>query len=42
MTKEHEEIMELKHEPKPGYKMVFYIALTIAALYLAFIFLKTM
>jgi hypothetical protein len=42
MEKKHEEITELKHEPEPGYKTVFYIALTIAALYLAFIFFKTM
>jgi hypothetical protein len=37
----HEELMELKHEPEPGYRTAFYIALTAASLYLAVIFLKT-
>jgi hypothetical protein len=41
MEKEREEIKELKHEPVPGYRTVFYIVLTIAALYLAVIILKT-
>jgi hypothetical protein len=41
MNKEHEEVMELKHEPDPGYRTVFYIVLAAASLYLAIIFLKT-
>ncbi len=41
MKKESEEITELKHEPVLGYRMVFYIILTIALLYLAIILLKT-
>jgi hypothetical protein len=41
MKKEHEEITELKHDPEPGYRTAFYIALAAASLYLALIFLKT-
>jgi len=41
MKKESEEIMELKHEPEPGYRTIFYIALAAAGLYLAIILLKT-
>lgn len=40
MKKEHKEVMELKHEPEPGYRTVFYIALTIAVLYLVIIFVR--
>lgn len=40
MKKEDEELMELKHEAEPGYKTYFYIAITIAILYLAMIFIK--
>lgn len=32
-----EEKMELGHEPVPGYKKVFFIALTIAVIYFAII-----
>ena len=41
MKKEIEEIMELGHEPEPGYRTVFYLALAAASLYLAIILLKT-
>lgn len=41
MKKEHEEIMELKHEPEPGYRTAFFIALAAASLYLVIILLKT-
>ncbi len=41
MSEQHKEIMELKHEPEPGYRTVFYIVLAAASLYLAIIFLKT-
>ena len=40
MKKENEELMELKHDPEPGYKAYFYIALAIAILYLAVIFIR--
>jgi hypothetical protein len=40
MKKEDEELMELKHEAEPGYRTYFYIAITIAILYLALIFIK--
>ena len=41
MEKGHEELQELGHEPVPGYKKVFYIVLTIATIYLAFILFTT-
>jgi hypothetical protein len=33
------EIMELGHEPKPGYVKIFYAVITIGLIYLAIIFL---
>lgn len=42
MKKEHDEIMELKHEPEPGYRTAFYVILAAASLYLAVIFFNTM
>lgn len=41
MNNKHDEIMELKHDPEPGYRTAFYIALAAAGLYLAIILLKT-
>jgi hypothetical protein len=41
MEKGHEELQELGHEPVPGYKKVFYIAMTIATIYLAIILFTT-
>lgn len=38
----HEELMELNHEPLPGYRPVFYVIMTIASLYLAFIIFKAL
>ena len=40
MKKEDEELMELKHEAEPGYRTYFYIAITIAIIYLAVIFIR--
>ena len=40
MKKEHQEIMELKHEPEPGYRTAFYIVLTIAVIYLGMMFIQ--
>ncbi len=40
MIKEKEEIMELKHDPEPGYRTIFYIVFSIAVLSLAIIFLS--
>jgi len=42
MTEEKKEQMELVHEPVPGYRKVFFIAITIGTLYLGFILLKTL
>jgi len=39
MKKEHQELMELKHEPEPGYRTIFYIVLSIAVVYLSMIFI---
>ena len=36
---EKEEIMELSHEPKPGYDKAYYVVITIGIIYLAVIFL---
>ena len=41
MTAQHEK-MELTHEPVPGYRTVFFIAITVGALYLALILFKTL
>jgi hypothetical protein len=38
---EKREIMELSHEPVPGYRTAFYIVFLLGVLYLAIIFLKT-
>ena len=40
MEKEQEEITELKHEPEPGYRTIFYIVLAIGVLYLGIIFFR--
>jgi len=42
MTEEREEKMELTHEPVPGYRTVFFIAIGIGALYLGLILFKTL
>ncbi len=36
---EKKEIMELGHEPKPGYGKIFYAVLTIGLIYLAIAFI---
>ncbi|MEE8575108.1 MAG: hypothetical protein V3T30_06820 [Thermodesulfobacteriota bacterium] len=38
MKKDNEEIMELKHEAKPGYKKIFLIVFALMILYLAVVF----
>ena len=40
--KETKEKMELSHKPVPGFKKIFFIAITIAVLYLGIIFLNTL
>jgi hypothetical protein len=42
MSEENKEIMELGHEPVPGYKGAFYIAITVGSLYLALILFYTL
>jgi hypothetical protein len=42
MSEEREEKMELSHEPVPGYRAAFFIAITIGALYLGVILYQTL
>lgn len=42
MKKEGEELMELTHEPVPGFRAAFFVALAIAVLYLGIILLNTL
>ncbi len=39
MKKNDKEIMELTHEPVPGYRPAFYIIFAISLIYLAVIFI---
>ena len=39
---EQNEKMELTHEPVPGYRRVFFIAIAIGALYLGLILFETL
>ena len=39
MTEHDKEIMELAHEPVPGYRAAFYIIFAISLIYLAVIFI---
>lgn len=39
MMMQEQEKMELAHEPVPGYRTVFYIAIVVAVIYLGYIFL---
>ncbi|AWB11039.1 hypothetical protein TDSAC_1703 [Thermodesulfobium acidiphilum] len=41
MKEDHEEpLMELKHDPKPGFPLIFAIAFIIGVLYLSYILLN--
>jgi hypothetical protein len=40
MQREDDELMELKHDAEPGYRSFFYIVMTVAVSYLAFIFIR--
>ncbi len=42
MTEEREERMELGHEPVPGYRKAFFIAISVGGIYLGIILLKTL
>lgn len=42
MSEQTGEKMELTHEPVPGYRTVFFIAITIGVLYLGLILFKTL
>ena len=41
MNDKKKEKMELSHEPVPGYRRIFFIAITIGALYLGLILFNT-
>ncbi len=40
MKETEEEIMELSHDPVPGYRPAFYIIFAISLIYLAIIFIR--
>lgn len=43
MEHEHgEELMELTHDPVPGYRPVFLVAITVGLLYLGYILARTL
>lgn len=42
MQEDHEELMELKHDPVPGYRPIFYVAITVGLVYLGVVFFNTM
>jgi hypothetical protein len=42
MTENNQEKMELGHEPVPGYRSAFFIAITVGSLYLALILYNTL
>jgi hypothetical protein len=42
MTEQNEEKMELTHEPVPGYRTVFFIAVAIGVVYLGLILFNTL
>jgi len=42
MSEHNETKMELSHEPVPGYRMAFFIAITVGSLYLALILYSTL
>jgi hypothetical protein len=42
MTENTQEKMELGHEPVPGYRTAFFVAITVGSLYLALILYNTL
>jgi len=42
MSKEPSEKMELRHDPVPGYRPIFFITLAVGVIYLALIFYSTL
>ncbi|MGD9332869.1 MAG: hypothetical protein PVJ53_16265 [Desulfobacterales bacterium] len=42
MHDEHEELMELKHDPVPGYRPIFFVAITVGLIYLGVVFFHTL
>ena len=42
MHKEHERLLELKHDPVPGYRPIFFVAITVGLVYLAVILFNTL
>jgi hypothetical protein len=42
MHEDHEELMELKHDPVPGYRPIFFVAITVGLVYLAVILYHTL
>jgi hypothetical protein len=42
MHDEHEELMELTHDPVPGYRPLFFVAITVGLAYLGVILFNTL
>jgi hypothetical protein len=42
MPEEHEELMELTHDPVPGYRPIFFVAITVGLVYLGVILFNTL
>jgi hypothetical protein len=42
MQDEHEELMELKHDPVPGYRPIFFVAITVGLVYMGVILFNTL
>lgn len=42
MHENHDELMELKHDPVPGYRPIFFAAITVGLAYLAVILYNTL
>ncbi len=42
MPEEHEELMELTHDSVPGYRPIFFVAITVGLVYLGVILFNTL
>jgi len=42
MHEKHEELMELTHDPVPGYRPIFFVAITVGLVYLGVILFNTL
>ena len=42
MHEEQEELMELTHDPVPGYRPIFFVAITVGLVYMGVILFNTL